>query len=115
MVVSVSSLTGNGLKDWLLQRISAVYLLVYLFFLAVFFCMHPQLDYATWTSMFQCNIVKIASMIAIIMLLLHAWIGIWTVSTDYLSHTYLRISVQTAVFLFLLAQLLWGLIMLWGQ
>lgn len=31
MVNNVTSLTGNGLKDWLIQRVTAVYFAVYSF------------------------------------------------------------------------------------
>lgn len=32
MVNNVTSLTGNGLKDWLIQRVTAVYFAAYLIF-----------------------------------------------------------------------------------
>lgn len=31
MVANVTSLTGNGLKDWLVQRVTAVYFAAYSF------------------------------------------------------------------------------------
>ena len=114
-MVSITSLTGNGLKDWLIQRISAVYLLVYVIFLLGFLSMHMPLDYTQWSELFQCQVFKIATILALSMILVHAWIGIWTVTTDYVRCTVIRVTVQVLVALFLSSQFVWGLMIVWGQ
>lgn len=115
MVTSVTSLTGNGLKDWLIQRVSAVYLLVYVLFLTIYLGCHTPLMYETWHALFQMMVMQIATLLAIILLVLHAWIGIWTVTTDYIKCTVIRLSTQMLVALFLSAQLIWGFMIVWGQ
>lgn len=114
MVTSVTSLTGNGLKDWLLQRISAVYLAGYVIFLVSFICCHHPLTYADWSALFHMHSVKILSVLAFLMLIVHSWIGIWTVTTDYIQCTILRLTIQVLVALFLGAQLIWGFMIVWG-
>lgn len=115
MVTNVTSLTGNGLKDWLIQRVSAIYFAGYAIFLLVFLLLHPGMSYLTWHTLFQCLLFKIASVIALFALLLHSWVGLWTVTTDYLKCTALRLSVQMAVLLLILGQFIWGLMIVWGQ
>ena len=115
MVTSVTSLTGNGLRDWLIQRVSAVYLFGYILALLSYFGMHRHLDYVQWTAFFHCNVVKIATVLALWLLVLHAWLGIWTVTTDYLRQMGLRVTVQVLVALFLISQFIWGLMIIWGQ
>ncbi len=115
MVTNVTSLTGNGLKDWLIQRFSAIYFAAYSLFLFGFILMHPHLEYGQWNSLFQCTVFQVASVCALLMLTLHAWIGIWTVTTDYIKSTAIRLSVQMLVFLVLLAQFVWGLMIVWGR
>ncbi len=115
MVTNITSLTGNGLKDWLIQRASALYFAVYSLFLLGFILMHPHLEYSQWHMLFNCVVFQVASVCALLMLTLHAWIGIWTVTTDYLKSTAIRLSVQGLVFLLLLAQFFWGLMIVWGQ
>lgn len=115
MVNNVTSLTGNGLKDWLVQRVTAVYFAAYSFFIIGFLLLHPELDFAQWHALFSNILVRIASLIALFALSLHAWIGIWTVTTDYMKCTALRLSVQMLVVLWLLSQFIWGLMILWGQ
>ncbi len=115
MVTNITSLTGNGLKDWLIQRVTAVYFAVYALFLLGYLLSHPQLQFAPWYALFHGIVFQIASILALLMLTLHAWIGIWTVTTDYVKRTSVRLSVQILVFLILLAQFFWGLIIIWGQ
>jgi succinate dehydrogenase / fumarate reductase membrane anchor subunit len=73
------------------------------------------LPYSEWQALFHMGWFQIASVIALFMLVLHAWIGIWTVTTDYIKCTAIRLSVQLLVALFLLGQLIWGLMIVWGQ
>lgn len=115
MVTNVTSLTGNGLKDWLIQRVTAVYFAVYVFFMFGFLLLHPGLGYEQWHTLFANPVVQIATAIALISLTLHAWVGIWTVTTDYMKGTVLRLSVQMLVLLWLLSQLIWGFMILWGR
>ncbi|OGV51073.1 MAG: succinate dehydrogenase, hydrophobic membrane anchor protein [Legionellales bacterium RIFCSPHIGHO2_12_FULL_42_9] len=115
MVTNVTSLTGNGLKDWLIQRVTAVYFGFYVLFLTAFVLAHPHLAYYQWQGLFACNWFKIATILAFFTFSLHAWIGIWTVTTDYLKCTAIRLSVQLAVALVLSAQFVWGVMIVWGQ
>lgn len=115
MVSNVTSLTGNGLKDWLIQRVTAVYFAAYTLFILAYLIAHPHMDYEQWHTLFQCHWVQVASLIALFALSLHAWIGVWTVTTDYMKCTVIRLSVQMLVALWLLGQFLWGLMIVWGQ
>lgn len=115
MVGNVTSLTGNGLKDWLIQRVTSVYFAVYALFLLIFLVSHPHLQFDVWSALFQAVWFKIATIIALIALSLHAWIGIWTVTTDYLKCTMLRLAVQMGVLAWLMSQFIWVLIIMWGQ
>lgn len=115
MVANVTSLTGNGLKDWLIQRATAVFVAAYTLFLLVFLLRHPHLAYNEWQALFACGWFKVASVVALFALSLHAWIGIWTVTTDYMKCTALRLSLQMAVATWLLGQFIWGLMIVWGQ
>lgn len=115
MVTNVTSLTGNGLKDWLIQRLTAVYLAAYTILLLVFFLKHSELHYQTWRAFFEPAWMKIASAVALFAFLLHTWIGIWTVTTDYMTCKVIRMTVQYAVGLWLLWQLIWGFMIVWGQ
>ena len=121
MVKSVSTLGRNGLHDWLIQRVSAVVLLVWVLFIAGFLLSHPGLYYATWSGLFAHTSVKAFTLTAMLALCAHAWIGLWTVSTDYLTPmmlgakaTAIRLLFQLAVLAVLLAYLIWCIQILWS-
>lgn len=115
MVTNITSLTGNGLKDWLIQRLTAVYLMLYTLYVVVFLARHPELAYSDWVQLFQCKLFQIGSLIALFALTLHAWIGLWTVTTDYLKCTVIRLSVQSLILLMLLVQFLSSVMIIWGR
>ncbi len=115
MVTNVTSLTGNGLKDWLIQRVTAVYFALYTLGMLGYLCGHSPLQYEQWHGLFHNGWVQIATLVALLALLLHAWIGIWTVTTDYIKCTAIRLSIQLLVALFLITQFVWGTMIVWGQ
>ncbi|MBS0357913.1 MAG: succinate dehydrogenase, hydrophobic membrane anchor protein [Proteobacteria bacterium] len=115
MIGNVTSLTNNGLRDWLLQRFSALILAVYVFFLFGYFFSHPNLQFAEWHTLFASNGVRILSFVTLISIVVHAWIGIWTVTTDYLKCVYARLTAQVLVALVLLSLLIWGVEILWSN
>lgn len=115
MVTNVTSLSGNGLRDWLIQRATSVYFAGYSLFLLGYLIAHPKLQFHQWHNLFYNIFFQVASVIALAMLSLHAWIGIWTVTTDYLKPLIIRLSVQILVAFLLMAQFAWGIKILWGQ
>ena len=114
MVKSITNLTRNGLSDWLLQRVSAVMMLVYTVFLLFFLCLHPNLQYLEWKALFVTPFMKIVSVLVLLSLLAHAWIGLWIVFTDYVKCIVVRLILQILVILLLLGYLIWGIMILWS-
>ena len=114
MVGDMMSFTGNGLKDWFWQRITAVFLGIYALSAVYFFAMHPNLDYPTWFELFHKSCVKVFSIAALLAFVVHAWIGVWTVSSDYLKCAYILLTAQLLLVSFLFALLLIGIAGLWS-
>ena len=114
MVGNVTSLTGNGLRDWLVQRVSAVILAVYTLFLIGYILFHPGIDYQQWLALFQSTWMKIASLLVLLSLMLHAWVGLWTILTDYIKCVYLQLTLYVLVLIALFSFVVWGVQILWG-
>lgn len=114
MVDSVTSYSGNGVRDWLVQRVSAVILAAYALFLLGFFIFNPYMDYVTWGGLFAHTSMKVFSLLTLLALIGHAWIGIWTVMTDYIKFYPLRIIIQVIVIVALVIYLVWGVDILWS-
>lgn len=105
---------GNGLRDWLIQRFSAVFLAAYTLFLVFFVLTHPELTHEQWQWLFSNMVMQVSTVIALIMVALHAWVGLWTVLTDYVKPIFLRYFLQGLILLILLGYVIWGILILWG-
>lgn len=115
MVKTILSVSHQGLRDWIIQRISAVLMGLYSIGLIFYIVSHPGLSFAEWHHLFAQNWVKVATILVIISLLFHAWIGIWTVFTDYVKPFVLRSILNILVLLMLAACLIWGILILWSS
>lgn len=114
MVKSVLSVSHPGLRDWIVQRISAIILAFCTFGLAYYFITHPNLSFVEWRMLFSPVGMKVLTLLVVLSLAFHAWVGIWTVVTDYVKPALLRFVIDVLVFLTLLACFLWSLLIVWG-
>ena len=114
MVASVTNLGRSGLYDWVVQRLTAVILALYTLFLLGFVIASPDLQYAEWQGLFAQTWMKVFSLAALISICAHAWVGMWTISTDYLKAAAVRFTVQLVIAAFLFAYLVWGIDILWS-
>lgn len=109
----VEHVNRSGLLDWIVQRCTAIIIGVYAIFLIVYFLDHPLLTYADWQDLFTHAWMRIATVMVLISVLWHAWIGLWTVFTDYVKVKPLRLLLEILVLLLLLAYFIWLLEILW--
>jgi succinate dehydrogenase / fumarate reductase membrane anchor subunit len=113
MVKNVSSLTQNGIRDFLLQRISAIYMVVFLLGLVIYFLGHP-INFEHWQMLFKNNFVRVMTFLFFLSVVVHTWIGMWTVATDYLKNTLIRLIFLVVLIFVLLASLVWSIVILWS-
>ncbi|MNQ75735.1 Succinate dehydrogenase hydrophobic membrane anchor subunit [compost metagenome] len=121
MVTNVTNFSRSGLYDWMAQRVSAVVLAAYFLFLLGYLLFSPGLTYADWHGLFSHTWMRIFSLLALVALSVHAWVGMWTISTDYLTPMALGKSATVVRFLFqavcgiaMFAFFVWGVQILWG-
>lgn len=114
MVKTVQGVAHVGLRDWVIQRLSAVVMAIYFTGLVIYFLTHHDLTFAEWHGLFAQTWVKIATMMNVVAMLYHAWIGVWTIFTDYVKCSIARAILNAAVFLLLFACFFWALFMLWS-
>ena len=99
----------HGLRDWLLQRLSAVYLGAFLVYLMVHFYLQPQHGYQQWHDWLTRPVMSVASAVFILAILVHGWVGMRDVILDYIHNLGLRIVVLSLVGLVLVGCGLWAL------
>lgn len=121
MVTQVTSFTRSGLSDFIVQRISAVVLTLYTLCIVGFVAVTPDLDYASWRDFLGRFPMQVFSTMAILALVGHAWVGMWTVGTDYIRPHYFggiatpaRFVYQSACVVALFVYVAWALQILWS-
>jgi succinate dehydrogenase / fumarate reductase membrane anchor subunit len=114
MVRNVTSLTRSGLRDWLIQRVTAVILGAYAIFLVGFLMLHQPITFDLWSALFQNGFMRVFTFLALLSMVYHTWVGIWTVFTDYVKCSCLRLTLQIIVILALFSYLAWGVAIVWG-
>lgn len=114
MVNSVTNFSRNGLSDWIIQRLSAVMLAAYTLFMVAYFLMQPAWTYEAWTALFAQGWMKLFTLLTIIAVIAHAWIGMWTVATDYIRPTGLRMAFLVVLGLVLFVYFVVAFDAVWG-
>ena len=103
-----------GLRDWLLQRLTAVVMLVYTIALVAVLIRHAPGTYAEWQTIFAGRFFRPFTLLFFIALLYHAWVGMRDIVMDYVKPTGLRLTLETAVAVTLAFYLIWTASTLWG-
>lgn len=97
----------TGLRGWLLQRLTAVYIGAF----AVYFMLHvavrAPLDYPAWVALWALPL-RIGAALFVGSVLVHSWLGLRSIWMDYLKPIALRMAVSTLTAVFLLFLALWA-------
>ena len=114
MVGNAATVGRSGVHDFILVRASAVILALYTLFLACFFFTTSAVTFEVWQGLFANMSVKVFTLLALLALVVHAWIGVWQVLSDYIKPALLRGVLQFIFSVTLLAYLAAGFITVWG-
>lgn len=99
----------RGLGEWLLQRLSALYLAGFLLWFLACVTLAPPADYPAWKAWFAGGGVRLAFAAFFLSVLLHAWVGMRSVFLDYLKPLGVRFTAQMLTAAALLAMAFWAI------
>jgi succinate dehydrogenase / fumarate reductase membrane anchor subunit len=102
-----------GVRDWLVQRVSAAYMAVYTLVLFALLARQP-ISYASWRGLFESAPMRYATLLFALSLYLHAWVGVRDIFMDYLKPTWLRLAAEAASILALVLYAAWTVSILWS-
>ena len=116
--VTESRPSKRGLIDFIAQRLTAVIIGIYVVHIAVIFALNGDMDYVAWRSYFTSGYALLLSSLTVLAIAIHAWVGMWTVGTDYIRGSAvsngIRLAYQVLLAVALLAFLVWSLGLIWG-
>lgn len=105
----VMSRAGSGIRAWMLQRLSAVYMTVFVFGMAFYVVMQSPADHASWRELFSQTWVQLSWSLMFVFLVVHAWVGVRDIIIDYIHSFAMRLVLYSLVIILLGMMLLWSL------
>ena len=114
MVSNASALGRNGVHDFILVRATAIVLTLYIVYMVGFFVITSDITWAVWTGFFSSAFTKVFTLLALFSILIHAWIGMWQVLTDYVKPLALRLMLQLVIVVALVVYVIYGFVVVWG-
>ena len=113
--MSLFSPLRSGRLQFVLQRVSAIVIAIYAFALVGFLLANPTVDFDGWVGFMQSPTMIGLGVLTVLALVVHGWIGMWIVGTDYLSESGgrsnkgWRLLYQAVVIVGLVVFAVWGL------
>jgi succinate dehydrogenase / fumarate reductase membrane anchor subunit len=104
-----------GLRDWLAQRVTAVVMAIYTLVLLAALLGLPRLDYPHWKALWELPLMRYATVLFTLSLLVHAWVGVRNIFMDYIKPLALRLTLFAVVILVLVWYGAWVVQILWGM
>jgi len=83
----------EGLRPWVIQRVSAVYIVLFILYVAYCFFSADVITYESWKSWLYSPFNTMVVGVFVIALLFHTWIGMRDVVLDYIHNIMLRIFI----------------------
>jgi succinate dehydrogenase / fumarate reductase membrane anchor subunit len=105
MKAASGSHSGTGV--WLLQRATALLLALALPGLGAYLLAALPADYPGWRSLFEPPGLRVAMLLTVAALALHAWAGMRDILMDYVRPTGLRLGLLLVVIVTLAGSVVW--------
>ena len=102
-----------GMRDWLIQRITAVLMALFTIVLLVQLIFGGPLGYERWAGIFAAQWMKVLSFVVFISIGWHAWVGMRDIWMDYVKPVALRLALQVATIVWLVGCMGWAVQVLW--
>ncbi len=114
MVNRVVTGAHYGVREWLIQRVTAVVIAVYCIALGGYLLLRPGVDYEIWAQLFFAQPMRLLTLLFLLSLFYHAWIGMRNIVMDYVRADSMRLAIHVLVILLLILYALWSVQILWG-
>ena len=104
-----------GLKDWLIQRVTAVVMAVWLVVMLGLLLVQGPFSHESWRSLMSGFCMRAFTGLFFLSLMYHAWVGVRNIFMDYIKASGLRLTLYVVVILALIAYGAWTVQILWGK
>ncbi|MDD5612857.1 MAG: succinate dehydrogenase, hydrophobic membrane anchor protein, partial [Gallionella sp.] len=88
-----------GLRDWLIQRVTAVVMAAGSLAMGIYILLHPDMGYDRWIALFSSQPVRAFALLFLLSLFYHAWVGVRDIVMDYVKPAKIRLLIHVSVIL----------------
>ena len=104
------SFQAQGMRAWLLQRLTAVYIAVYILSAIVWVIYNFPVNHESWLAGLSHPVMLITTVLFYLSIFIHAWVGMRDILLDYIKPNGLRFLMLMSVAFFLIVMTVWLLI-----
>jgi succinate dehydrogenase / fumarate reductase, membrane anchor subunit len=102
-----------GLRDWLAQRVTGALMALFTVVLLARILTGEPMGYETWAGIFSAQWMKVLTLVTILALLYHAWVGIRDIWMDYIKPVGVRLVLHVFSIAWLVGCAGWAIQVLW--
>jgi succinate dehydrogenase / fumarate reductase membrane anchor subunit len=104
---------GYGMRDWLVQRITATLMALFTIALLAQLLLGGPLGYDRWAAIFSAQWMKVLTFVLIVSLAWHAWVGMRDIWMDYVKPVGVRLALHVFTLVWLVGCAGWAIQVLW--
>lgn len=113
MVMRFFRAAYHGSYEYLMQRFTAVIMAVYTLLLGGLLLVARPADFTAWQGVFAPLWFRIATLLCLFSLFIHAWQGVGDILNDYVKPLVVRKTLRLATTLALVFYVVWSVNILW--
>ena len=102
-----------GFRDWLSQRVTAALMALFTLVVVAQVLMPGPMGYDRWAGMFSHQWMKVLTLVVILALLVHVWVGMRDIWMDYVKPVAVRLVLQVFTLVWLVGCAGWAVQVLW--
>tara|TARA_B100000768_G_C11256449_1_gene366632 strand:+ start:689 stop:1051 length:363 start_codon:yes stop_codon:yes gene_type:complete len=96
----------GGMTQWVYQRFTAIFMVIYLLIMSAVILSYPVFEYSSWVSIFKISWVRFGTLIFFYVMFFHAWIGILHITDDYIKSFAIRRAINFCFLVMIVLQIL---------
>ena len=104
---------GYGFKDWMIQRFTAGYMIVYTLIMAAALLAGGAGGQEAWRGLMSNGFIRFSTFIFIVALCWHAWIGVRDIWMDYAKPASVRLALHVLTIIVLVGDAGWAVQVIW--
>ncbi len=105
---------SHGLGGWMWQRITAGIMALYLVIMSVRLSLNTPFTATSWKAFFSLPIFKLLTLLFILSLLYHAWLGVKEILMDYGNNKKIASVLEAVVTLVVAGYACWAVVIVWN-